>query len=56
MPIESLDITAALIQLPERLLLVVSIYVQGGGVRALEEACNNLRKVITDTRFHELVS
>jgi hypothetical protein len=48
-PIESPDMTAALIRLPERLVLVVSVYVQGIDIEALSEACDNLRKVITDT-------
>ena len=49
-PIGSPDMTAALIRLPERLLLVASVYVQGIDAEALTEACDNLRKVITDTR------
>lgn len=49
-PIESPDMTAALIRLPERWVLVFSVYVQGVEVEALRETCDNLRKVVADTR------
>ncbi|KAJ3453787.1 hypothetical protein MRS44_018419 [Fusarium solani] len=49
-PIESPDMTAAVIRLPERLVLVVSTYVPGGDSQALRDTCNILRQVITDTR------
>lgn len=49
-PIESPDTTAAVIRLPERLVLVVSTYVPGGDAQALRDTCNILRQVITDTR------
>src|SRR2546421_1485080 len=49
-PIESPDMTAAVIRLPERLVLVVSVYVQGGDTQALRNTCDNLRKAVTDLR------
>lgn len=50
MPIKSPDITAALMLLPERLVLVVSVYIYGVDFEELREACDNVRKVITDSR------
>lgn len=47
--IEAPDMTAAIIRLPERLVLVVSTYVPGGDVQALQNTCNILRQVITNT-------
>lgn len=49
-PIESPDMTAALLRLPERLVLVFSIYVQGIEESALRETCDTIRRVIADTR------
>jgi len=49
-PIESPDITAVVIRLPERLVLVVSVYVPGGDPQALRDTCDNLRKAVTDTK------
>lgn len=49
-PIESPDMAAAIVHLPERLILIVSTYVPGGDVQALRDTCNILRQIITDTR------
>ena len=51
-PTGSADMTAAVLQLPERLILVVSVYVPGGDAQALQDICNALRRVISDTRGH----
>lgn len=51
-PTGSADMTAAVLQLPERLILVVSVYVPGGDAQALQDVCNALRRVISDTRGH----
>ncbi|OAQ61371.1 reverse transcriptase [Purpureocillium lilacinum] len=48
--IESPDMTAALIRLPERQVLVFSVYVEGRNDQALTTTCDNLRRVIHDTR------
>jgi ribonuclease HI len=46
-PIESPDLTAAVIRLPERLIFMASVYVEGGDASALDDACDHLRKAIT---------
>jgi hypothetical protein len=48
--IESPDITAAVVRLPDRLILVVSVYVPGGDPQALRETCDSLRKAVRDVR------
>ncbi|KAJ6437636.1 endonuclease/exonuclease/phosphatase [Purpureocillium lavendulum] len=48
--IESPDMTAALLRLPDRLILMFSVYVQGIEEQALRESCDTLRRVITETR------
>lgn len=48
--VESSDLTAAVITLPGRKILVVSVYVEGVNVQALTDACNLLRTTITETR------
>jgi hypothetical protein len=48
--IESPDLTAAVIRLPERLIFMASVYVEGGDAHALRDACNHLRKAITKVR------
>ena len=48
--IESPDITAAVVRLPDRLILVVSVYVPGGDPRALQETCDCLRNAVEDVR------
>jgi hypothetical protein len=49
-PIESPDLTAAVIQLPERLIFMASVYVEGGDAQALRDTCNHLRKAIIKAR------
>ncbi|KAJ5921577.1 hypothetical protein N7454_009051 [Penicillium verhagenii] len=49
-PVESSDITAAMVRLPERLVFMASVYVEGGNVSALDDACSHLRDVITKVR------
>jgi len=48
--IESPDITAAVVRLPDRLILVTSVYVPGGDPQALRVTCGNLRKAVRDVR------
>ncbi|KAG9185064.1 hypothetical protein G6011_03011 [Alternaria panax] len=48
--VESPDLTAAIIRLHERRVLVVSVYVPGGDQQALRDACDRLDMVIKDTR------
>ncbi|KAJ5799037.1 uncharacterized protein N7503_006542 [Penicillium pulvis] len=49
-PVESPDIIAATIRLPRRLILIASVYVEGGSASALDDACNLLRDAITKVR------
>src|SRR6201996_1768857 len=48
--IESPDMTAAIIRLPERQVLVVSVYVPGANPQALRDTCNHLRKATHEAR------
>jgi hypothetical protein len=48
--VDSPDMTAAIIRLPERLVLVASVYVPGCDPQALRDTCNNLRKIIYEVR------
>ena len=48
--IESPDLTAAIIRLHERRVLVVSVYIPGGDPQALRDACNKLDEAITKVR------
>ncbi len=48
--IPSPDITAAIIPLPERSILVASVYVPGIDAQALQDTCNNLRKTMQEVR------
>ena len=48
--IQSPDMTAAIIQLPERWVLVVSVYVPGVDPQALRDTCNNLQNIILEVR------
>jgi hypothetical protein len=48
--IESPDLIAAVIRLPERLIFIVLVYVEGGDTSALDEACDHPRKAITRVR------
>ncbi len=49
-PIRSLDMTAAILRLPDWRVLVVSVYVLKQDPQALQSAYNDLRKIIIDTR------
>lgn len=49
-PIESPDLTAAVIRLPGRLIFMASVYIEGGEAQALYDTCNSLRKAITKVR------
>jgi exonuclease III len=48
--IESPDLTAAIIRLHERQVLVVSVYIPGGDPQALRDTCNKLDEAITEVR------
>ncbi|KAJ5471428.1 hypothetical protein N7530_008785 [Penicillium desertorum] len=48
--IESPDLTAAVIRLPERLIFMASVYVEGGDASALDDACDHLRKAVEKMR------
>ncbi|KAJ5101078.1 hypothetical protein N7456_007130 [Penicillium angulare] len=48
--IESPDLTAAVIRLPERLIFIASVYVEGRDFLALDDACGHLRKAIAMVR------
>jgi len=48
--IQSPDMTAAVIRLPERRLLVASVYVPKDDHQALQETCDNLRRTIQEVR------
>jgi ribonuclease HI len=49
-PIESPDLTAVVIRFPERLIFMASVYVEGGDASALDDACDHLRKAITEVQ------
>jgi ribonuclease HI/exonuclease III len=49
-PVQSPDITAAVVRLPDRLVLVASVYVPGGDPQALQDTCDNLRKAVRVVR------
>lgn len=48
--VESLDVTAAVIRLLERLVFMASVYVPGGDAQALQDTCRKLGRAITDVR------
>ncbi|OQE09719.1 hypothetical protein PENFLA_c099G02384 [Penicillium flavigenum] len=48
--IESPDLTAAVIWLPERLIFMASVYVEGRDASALDDACDHLRKAVAKVR------
>jgi hypothetical protein len=48
--IKSLDLTAAVIWLPKRLIFMALVYVEGGDAQALHDTCNSLRRAITKVR------
>ncbi|KAI2854882.1 hypothetical protein CBS13152_11460 [Aspergillus niger] len=49
-PIESPDLTAAVIRLPERLIFMASVYVEGENTSALDDTCKYLINAITKVR------
>lgn len=49
-PISSSDVTAALVRLPGRQILFVSVYVEGEDAVALSETCELLQKAVRETR------
>ncbi|KAK9444805.1 reverse transcriptase [Metarhizium brunneum] len=49
-PVDSSDLTAAVLRLPGRLVFVASVYVGGVETQALTDTCRLLRRIITDTR------
>ncbi|KAM3560256.1 hypothetical protein ARSEF4850_003736 [Beauveria asiatica] len=52
-PVESSDMTAALVRISDRVLLVVSVYVEGLDGQTLIGTCNALSKLIQDARHKE---
>jgi hypothetical protein len=48
--IESPDLTAVVIRLPEQLIFMASIYMEGGNASALDDACNHLLNAIIKVR------
>ena len=49
-PVDSPDITAAIVRFPDRVVLVASVYVPGGDARALKDVCENIHKVVAKAR------
>ena len=49
-PIESPDVTAAVLRLPDRLVFTASVYVPGGDAQALRDTCSKLSRAITEVR------
>ncbi|KAG7000436.1 Retrovirus-related Pol polyprotein from type-1 retrotransposable element R1 [Fusarium oxysporum f. sp. conglutinans] len=49
-PIDSPDVTAAVVRLPDRLVFTASVYVPGGDAQALQDICAKLRKAIKEVR------
>ncbi|EAQ88752.1 hypothetical protein CHGG_05371 [Chaetomium globosum CBS 148.51] len=48
--VDSPDITAAVIRLPERVVLVASVYVPCGDGEALKDTCENLRRTVAKAK------
>ncbi len=48
--VDSLDITAAIVRFPDRVVLVASVYVPGRDARAQKYACENIHKVVAKAR------
>lgn len=48
--IEPPDMTAAVVRLPDRMILVVSVYAPGGDPQALRETCDSLRQAVGNVR------
>lgn len=49
-PVDSSDLTAAVLRLPNSTVLVVSVYVEGKEVRALEEATALIKSTVTEAQ------
>ncbi|KAF6527839.1 hypothetical protein HZS61_008141 [Fusarium oxysporum f. sp. conglutinans] len=49
-PIDSPDVTAAVVRLPDRLVFTASVYVPGGDGQALQDICAKLRRAIQEVR------
>ncbi|KAF6525346.1 hypothetical protein HZS61_011141 [Fusarium oxysporum f. sp. conglutinans] len=49
-PIDSPDVTAAVVRLPDRLVFTASVYVPGGDAQALQDICAKLRRAIQEVR------
>ena len=49
-PVQSSDLTAVVLRLPDRSVLVVSVYVEGQNEEALVQATNKLDQLIRETR------
>ena len=49
-PMQSADLTAALLRLPDRSILIVSAYVETNNADALLETMNMIRQAIQETR------
>jgi ribonuclease HI len=49
-PLQSSDLTAAVLRLPDRSILVVSVYVEGQDKEALIDTTNKLHQLINETR------
>ncbi|KAJ0127742.1 Uncharacterized protein HZ326_29156 [Fusarium oxysporum f. sp. albedinis] len=49
-PIDSPDVTAAVVRLPDRLVFTASVYVPRGDAQALQDICAKLRKAIQEVR------
>ena len=49
-PVQSADLTAAVLRLPDRLVLVVSVYVKGKDTEALQDTTGKLHQLIQETQ------
>ena len=49
-PVQSADLTAVVLRLPDRSILVVSVYVQGNDTEALIDTTEKLRQLTEETR------
>ena len=48
--VDSSDMTAAIIRLPDKMVLVISVYVLGADATALKDACENIRETVAKAR------
>ncbi|KAI7765540.1 hypothetical protein LZL87_007291 [Fusarium oxysporum] len=51
-PIDSPDVTAAVVRLPDRLVFTASVYVPGGDAQALQDIYAKLRRAIQEKNTH----